>query len=115
MKICATSFSNDVCLAPLGAMPKAILERMREEGMVVKDTQVAYQIKLYNKDHLASRAFTLRDVVDWANKHFDFDRPSDEDAAFVTKLDYATEPERECRLFISTRRLISYTRFVSSA
>ena len=93
--------------------PKAILEKLRNEGMPsIKLSQLKYQITKYDKLHNPSREFTMRDIVNWSETHAT--RPEDTDTPFVTKYWYTADTERHFRIFISTKRLIGLARHVNS-
>jgi hypothetical protein len=58
--------------------PKAILKKLRNEGMPsIKLSQLKYQITKYDKLHNPSREFTMRDIVNWSDTHAT--RPDDTD------------------------------------
>ena len=90
--------------------PRQILERMRNEGLIVKETQLAYQIQKLKQVKQAKHKFCLLDLDEWAKQHLA--RPSDDNEAFVTKFECISEPKRIFRVFISTKRLIGFTQHV---
>ena len=75
----------------------------------VKQSQIAYQLKLYNQSNKAPRKISLNDLVGWANQHSA--RPIVDDEPFVTKVGYETEP-LEFRVYITTRRLSTFSQQV---
>ena len=53
----------------------------------------------------------MRDLIDWANQRNNV--PEDPNEPYVAKFEYTVLPEREFRLFLTTKNLIEFTKHVS--
>ena len=96
----------------LNIKPMAIIEHLRSDGIVsIKHEQLYNFLKIQRRKNLGSTKFSLQDLVDWANQHSSI--PTDENSTFVYKFEHATQPNREFRIFLTTKRLISFTKYVS--
>jgi hypothetical protein len=52
----------------------------------------------------------MRDLVDWAEKRQRI--PDDPNEPYVAKFEYQVLPEKEFRLFLTTKNLIEFTKHV---
>jgi hypothetical protein len=52
----------------------------------------------------------MRDLIDWAEKRQRI--PDDPNEPYVAKFEYQVLPEKEFRLFLTTKNLIEFTKHV---
>ncbi len=78
--------------------------------MIVNKNQITSYLKTHRKNEIGCVKFTLRDLIDWAEKHKPV--PDDPNQVYVPNYTYQIEPEREFRLFMTTKNLIQFTKHV---
>ena len=89
----------------------AIMEKLRREGIHVKITQLNNFLKTQRRKQNGPSQFTLQDLVDWASARTQ--RPDDDNKVFVAKYEYTTEPDRQFKIFLTTKRLVRFTIYVN--
>ena len=68
-------------------------------------------IKYLRKDKLGSTTISLNDLRDWSNTWTAI--PDEEDKMFVGTFEYEATPSKSFRIFLTTKRLISFAKYVS--
>ena len=68
-------------------------------------------MKYLSKDKLGSRTIFLNDLRDWSNKRAAI--PDEENKMFVGTFEYET-PSTGFRIFLTTKRLISFAKYVNT-
>ena len=64
-------------------------------------------LKIQRRKVYGTTQFSLQDLVDWSIAHADI--PIDENTAYVAAYEYSTVPERNFKVFLTTKRLMQYT------
>jgi hypothetical protein len=95
----------------LNVKPQAMMENLRKTGVIVSMTQITGFLKRTRRNN-SNNKFTMRGLVNWAEDRKTL--PDDDDQLYVPKNEYTTEPERNFRMFMTTKRLIGFTQYVSS-
>ncbi len=74
--------------------------------------KIANFLKYNRSKELGKCKFTMRDLIEWCEKYKKI--PNSDHEVYVTNYKYETTPEREFRLFITTKNLIQFTAHVCS-
>ena len=81
-------------------------------GLEVPKTIQLYNFIKYNrKDKLGSTTISLNDLKEWATTRMDI--PDDEDKMFVGLFHYKATPIKKFRIFLTIKRLISFSKNVT--
>ena len=98
-------------LVSFGCKPGKIMIELRKAGLEVPKTTQLYNFIKYNrKDKLGSTTISLNDLKEWAATRMDI--PDDEDTMFVGSFHYEATPIKKFRIFLTTKRLISFAKKV---
>jgi hypothetical protein len=92
-----------------GVKPASLISSFRKEGIILEKQQLNNFLKNEKKKKLGSKAFCLKDLIDYAETKKSV--PDDINEVFVVDYEYKTEPRIEFRIFLSTKKLISFTKF----
>jgi hypothetical protein len=90
---------------------KILIELRKQEFIVPTQVQLYNYIKYHRTEKLGSTNISLNDLKNWASERMAI--PEDVDKMFVGDFEYQTTPNKIFRLFLTTRRLISFAKFVS--
>ena len=69
-------------------------------------------IKYFRKDKLGSTVTSLNDLKDWAAERLDIPA-NDDDKIFVGSSQFEATPIKSFRIFLTTKRLLSFAKHVS--
>ena len=96
----------------LNLKPTKILIELKDSGLMVPTiTHLNNLLKKFRKEKNRGRSVTLRTVKEWLEKHSTI--PEDDDSIFVARYEIVTVPDQKFRLFVTTKRLIKFTKYVS--
>jgi hypothetical protein len=92
-----------------GVKPASLISKLRKEGIILQMQQLNNFLKNERKKRLGSKAFCLKDLIDYAELKLAV--PDDMNEVFVSDFNYKTEPRVGFRIFLTTKKLISFTKF----
>jgi hypothetical protein len=99
-------------LERLGTRPKRILIELREGGLDIPTTsQLANFLKSYRRKEDGPASSTLSDIKNWCEQRLAI--PDDDDMPFVVDYEISAIPDQSFKIFITTKRLVTFTRYVS--
>jgi hypothetical protein len=90
--------------------PQAILEELRRNSIQIPKKMINKVLRKYRKDTYGKSNFTIQDLIDFAKENLNV--PDDVDEPFVAQYEHELYPEREFRIFLTTRNLIQLTKHV---
>ena len=105
----STTMEKIDALQSLGIKPSLILVELRTFGFEVPTIRQLTNHLAYNrkKINFSVNPMTLQEIQEWCDLKKKI--PTDLDEVFVIKYECCTNPNREFRLFLSTRRLLLLT------
>jgi len=92
------------------SQPQAILEELRKNSIQIPKKLINKVLRKYRKETYGKSTFTIKDLIEFAKENLAV--PDDVDEPFVAQYEYELLPEREFRIFITTRNLIQHTKHV---